>query len=352
MNLRNINLKSFFQRPITLDKIIFYISFCAFGAFVFFLFWFNSSFEVVNSGNNSDQVIQGNVSSLTGESCEKYNKRPVAIMMAADPSARPLTGISQADMIFEMPVTPGAIPRFMAVFQCGSPKEIGSIRSAREDFVPLAAGLGALYAHWGGERDALEKLNSKIIENIDALKYDGTVFYRKKGVKPPHNGFTTLDNIYGVSEKLNYSLENKFEGYPRDNKNETSKSLSNISNVIDINYPEPYNVRWVYDSQTSSYKRYRGGEPEIDKEIGNQVSVPVVVVMETRSKDLNKDYIAVETKGSGPVKIYQGGFYTSGTWKKNSDGISGKLYFYDDKNNEIKLRTGKIWIQIKTEKIL
>ena len=65
-----------------------------------------------------------------------------------DPEARPLSGIGQADVIIEMPVTPNSVTRFMAVYQCQTPKEIGSVRSAREDFIPLAAGFNTIYAHW------------------------------------------------------------------------------------------------------------------------------------------------------------------------------------------------------------
>ena len=87
--------------------------------------------------------------------CDNFSKRPVAVMMPVDQEARPLSALAQADLVFEIPISVDGIPRMMAVFQCQETKEIGSIRSAREDFIPLDAGLDAIYAHWGGESDAL-----------------------------------------------------------------------------------------------------------------------------------------------------------------------------------------------------
>src|SRR3989344_1934851 len=83
------------------------------------------------------------LSSLRGENCENYKARPIAVMLASDPAARPLSGVSQADISVEMPVTPDGVTRIMSIFQCNKPNEIGSVRSARVDFLPLVASFGA-----------------------------------------------------------------------------------------------------------------------------------------------------------------------------------------------------------------
>src|SRR3989344_6469508 len=64
------------------------------------------------------------------------NARPFAVMLSSDKEARPLSGISQADIVFEMPVLDIGFTRIMAVYKCAYPKEVGSIRSSRMDFVP------------------------------------------------------------------------------------------------------------------------------------------------------------------------------------------------------------------------
>ena len=143
---------------ISLNKILITAGVVALVFIISFFIWWNK--EITVTGLNPWQAQPGPKSSVSGLECANADRRPLAVMMAGDPETRPLAGIGQADIVFEMPVTPDGITRFMAVFQCEDPKEIGSIRSAREDFIPLAAGLGAIYAHWGGEKEALEKLDS------------------------------------------------------------------------------------------------------------------------------------------------------------------------------------------------
>jgi len=335
-------------RKLTLNKILVVTGSIALILIVVFWFWWGN--KEIEIKNEKISAITSNFprSPISGIPCENANRRPISIMMAADPETRPLSGINGADIVFEMPVTPNDITRFMAVFQCQDPIEIGSIRSARNDFIPLASGLGSIYAHWGGEREALQKLNGHIIDNIDAMKYEGTVFYRKKGIPMPHNGFTDLVKITNQAEKLDYGLTNTFSGYLHEEK-ELKKNISNIAEEIKIDYASPYNIRWAYSTQDDEYKRFRGGKPEIDQNNDSQVSTKVIVVMKTKSQYLSKDYIAVDTQGDGEALIYQGGTVSAGRWKKDPTALDSKLYFYDASGGEVNFLPGKIWIEIVPE---
>ena len=110
------------------------------------LIWLFNSGRSFTIGSSSGETVK-KPSSIAGLNCETAQRRPVAVMLASDPEARPLSGIGQADVVVEMPVTPNGVTRYMAIYQCQTPKEIGSVRSAREDFVPLAAGFSIIYAH-------------------------------------------------------------------------------------------------------------------------------------------------------------------------------------------------------------
>ena len=328
-----------------LNRIIIIIGAVALFLVVAFFFWLNETI-IINNDNGADEELKPE-SPLTGIRCANYTQRPIAVMMASDEEARPLSGLSQADLVFEMPVAPNGITRLMAVFQCEKPEEIGSVRSAREDFIPLAAGIGAILAHWGGEQEALKQLNSQIIDNVDAMKYEGTVFYRKKNTKPPHNGFTDWDKLFEKAESLNYNLTDKFSGYLH-GQEKISKNLSDIVSNISINYPAPYNIQWNYEQNTNIYQRTRNGEPETDKNSGKEISASVIIVMKTNSRFIRDQYIAVDTEGGGDAIIYQNGVSTSGKWFKNAGSLTNKLYFYDDNGQEIKFTPGKMWVEIVT----
>lgn len=274
------------------------------------------------------------------DNCDS-NTRPIAVMISSDPEARPLSSISQADMIFEMPVTPNGITRMMAVFKCNQPQEIGSVRSARLDFIPLAQGLGAIYAHWGGEHTALTELDGGIIDNIDGLHYDGTIYFRKKTIAPPHNGFTSYALLSEAIKQRNYRMENKAAAYLYTDDN-TSKGIQEPPPL----YTGHMQVQWQYDLQQNAYLRRRDGKSEIDHNTAQQVSAKNIIVMQTTQSPMSKDYIRVTTVGSGKATIYQDGQASEGSWHK--DSATDKLYFLDSQGKEIKLIRGATWVEIIT----
>lgn len=321
------------------NKAIFIVSFIALIFVLVFVFWWNKEIVVSkNSVNNPN----GPKSSISGISCDRVGDRPIAVMLAGDKETIPLSGIGQADMVFEMPVTPNGITRFMAVFQCETPKEIGSVRSSRIDFIPLARGLKAIYAHWGGEHEALDELNKGIINNIDAMKYEGSVFYRKRGVPQPHDGFTSFDLLYKKSEELAYDLKDNFVDYPH--KEKVDRNLSNLADSINVGYPDPFNATWIFDSATNVYKRNRNGQPEVNKNTNEQVSASVVVLMRTKITFWRDQYMRVNVTGQGVAQVFEGGIVINGKWKKDSE--DSKLGFYDQDGKEIKFLPGKIWVEI------
>lgn len=309
--------------------------------------------ESANPAKNSSQEQENKnfpISPLTGERCENANQRAIAIMLSSDEEARPLSGIASADMVFEMPVVDNGATRLMAVFQCDLPEEIGSVRSARDDFIPLAKGLDAIYVHWGGSHFALDKLKTGIIDNIDALPNPFNAFYRKPGILAPHNGFTTGEKLFNASEKLGYELENKFSGYPHLNLPASpelqrgEQPTTYYLQTIKIGYPGEFAVEYKYDNATNSYLRWRGEEKEIDKNNNEQASAKNIAVMYAQAKQIEGQYNDVKIIGQGKAEFYFNGGKIEGTWKKDSE--ASKLYFLDNSGAEIKFVPGNIWVEI------
>ncbi len=204
---------------------------------------------------NKEEEKKKDASPISGIECDNAKRRPFAVMLAGDLEAWPISGIEAADLVVEMPVVTDSITRYMAVYVCENPKEIGSIRSSRHDFISLAMGFDAIYAHWGGSYFALAKLNNKIMDNINALYLDGSVFYRKKGIAAPHDGFTTIERMEEYAKRMGYRLESNFESYKfYDTENPSSKD-----GKLSIGYPSIYRVDYEYNAKDNSYYRTKGG---------------------------------------------------------------------------------------------
>ena len=279
---------------------------------------------------------------ISGVRCKNARRRPFAVMMAGDLEAWPLSGIGKADMVVEMPVITGGITRYLAVFVCSNPSEIGSIRSARHDFIQFAMGLDAIFAHWGGSHFALDKLDNKIMDNINALYLDGSVFYRKHGIPKPHDGFATIERLVDYSKRVGYRLEDKFSGYQFYNE----ENPIDKDGMLTIGYPSIYRVDYKYDHKTNSYLRFKGNKKDKDKLDSKQISAKNVVIMYAFSRQIEGQYNDVDVEGEGKAIVYQNGWEIRGKWKKDKGDMRSKLYFYNDSGEEIKFVPGQIWIQV------
>lgn len=319
-------------------------SFLIFAGGIFYFLQNSYSFEIFPE--EIEELVLYPEHALTGKRCENYNQRPYAVMLAADTITRPLSGISKADVVIEMQVVKSSITRIMSLFACEEPQEIGSIRSSRHDFIPLAASFDAIYAHWGGSYLALDSLNKGIIDNIDALINPFNVFFRKDGILAPHDGFTSFEKLKNTAERLEYRQENIFEGYPRTELDQAQLREVDIPTSISIEYPFPYNVTYIYRKKTNSYLRWRGNKPEIDMLNDQQVEVKILVVMFTNSRQLDIDYNDVDVTGTGDALVFQNGNMRRAKWEKAEQPLSSKLKFLDDTGEEILFVKGNMWIHI------
>ena len=283
-------------------------------------------------------------SPLSGLICNDYDKRPMAVVLAEDPVTRPLSGLFEADLVFEIPVITNEINRLLAFYVCGQPEEIGSLRSARHDFVPLAMGLDAILAHWGGSHYALDLLDNQIMDNINALINPHNAFYRKIGVPQPHNGFTSVERLRRASRKLGYRTESSFEGYPH---LKNPQAQIEEEKTLTLNYTSPYNISYHYQPSDNSYLRFRDGRPEIDTLVDKQIEAKVVIVMKAESRQIEGPYYNdVDIEGDGDCQIFQNGQVLNCYWQKNKDSFSSKLYFLNEAGQEIKLVPGQIWVEV------
>ncbi len=310
-----------------------------------FLIWQKQTTFKFQQGQASETSANLPKSPISGLLCENAGRRAMAVILSSDKEARPLSGISKADLVFEMQVVEGSVTRLMAVFICEDPLVIGSVRSARHDFIPLAAGLDAVFAHWGGSHFALDKLKTGIIDNLDALPNPNNVFYRQSGIPMPHDGFTSMARIINTAKKLGYRTEGKFIGYSHLSESEFL-SGKRQAKVLRVDYSGEFRVSFEYKPESNSYFRFRGNLKEIDKNPGQQVEAKNIVIMRAESSVLEGDYNEVRVEGEGKAEYYINGGAFKGTWKKDKNNVASKLFFYSEKGEEVKFVPGAIWVEI------
>lgn len=263
---------------------------------------------------------------LTGLPMEpEYEKnRPVAVMLNNLKAAQPQLGISQADIIYEVPVE-GGITRMLGVYQTVEGVGIiGSVRSARPYFVELALGHDAVYVHAGGSQEAYSNLRSWSVDHMDGVRGgdDAQIFWRdperRKNNGYEHSLITSGENI------LDYLAKGKFPT-EHDGAWKDSQLFSENGTPTDGETAEHVKVRFSsyktgafdYDAASGKYLVSQYGKEHVDGSTGEQVSAVNLLVLETSSAVLdNVGRLRVRTTGEGKGAFFCGGRTVPIQWSR------------------------------------
>lgn len=296
-------------------------------------------------------------------------RRPLAVMIANHKEARPQSGLTSADIIYEA-VAEGGITRFMAIFYCNlSDVQVGPVRSARTYFLDWASEYDPLYAHVGGANTpgSADALGQIIKYSVKSLNQFGIGFptywrdYQRLGypVATEHTMYSTTQKLWEIGAKRGWT--DKDEDGVLWSKNfipwkfkDPSTSSGQVIKIT-VNFWESqtaYIVEWNYDSTTNTYKRKSGESDYTDLNNAKQIAPKNIVVQFQKESSANDGYegnihLLYGTTGSGKVLIFMDGNAIEGKWIK-SNRLSRTKYV-DSKGKEIEFDKGQIWIQTVPE---
>lgn len=314
---------------------------------------------------------------LNGEHFSKAKKakwekrRPLGIMVENSPDARPQSGLSSADVIFEA-VAEGGITRFLSIYYCQDAQVVGPVRSARVYFLDFIGGFGEypLYAHVGGANtdgpaDALGQLETMgwtLYNDLNQFSVGFPVFWsdteRLPRVATEHTMYSSTQKLWAVGIKreltnvddAGISWDTKFEKWLF----KEDAPLTNRKNKFKTSFGfwEDYHksdVSWVYNKNTNTYLRTNAGKKHLDKNTGNQLEAKnvVVVFMDERvAKDgyENGQHLLYDTLGSGDMLLFQDGTVIKGSWNKLNR--TSQINFKDAKGIATKFNRGLIWVEM------
>lgn len=327
------------------------------------------------------------------ESSVWETRRPIAAMIENHLDARPESGLSKADVVYEA-IAEGGITRFLTIFYCGASAEnvnVAPIRSARVYFINMAAGYGTdpIFLHQGGANNIcstcpggvkpITQSNPKVntVTLLEKLGWrggsDGNNFDGGYNIGYPivirnqyrldantaaaweHSVVADLDEVWKEAAERGYNYKDGDDvawtkGFKewtfQDGKASTSPTSADIKFDFWASMPG-YDVEWKYDSSTNSYKRYNGGSAHMDWEFDkSQLSASNVVIMfvkETGPLD-TEHHMYYEVVGTGKAIVFQNGEAVEGNWKKAS--ALDREVFYDTNGDEIKMVRGQTWIEM------
>lgn len=343
---------------------------------------------IVSKGETFENPINGMI--FSKEEAKKFqNNKPIAVMVNNYVVARPSSGLSKADIIYEA-VAEGGITRLMPIFYSRIPSVVSSVRSARYYFVQLASSYSPIYAHWGAAHvpdcqkapvtsssycppihgqvetepavDAYDMIVKLGVPNLDGGNYscdsENCAFGRdpnKVGKIPlEHTAFTRLPLIYELAKKIRpQDSWNTFTPFtPWKFKDEASlkdRGTVGKETPITFNYWDTmagFNVKWVYDSDKNEYIRYQGDVKQTDGLSGEELRAKVVIIRFTKQELVGdkKSHLYHDIAGSGKALIFQDGNVINANWaRSNPDTMD---VYTDLSSKEFEFVRGQIWVQL------
>lgn len=284
------------------------------------------------------------IAPFTGEQNESVaSRRPVMAVVNNHPDARPQTGLTEADIVFEM-IAEYDITRFVALYQSEYPEEVGPIRSAREYFVDLAAAYDAFFVAHGYSPDARKMLESGMVDHVNGIQHDGTLFQRSADRVAPHNSYITIDNVKKAMDDTQAFTEYRGQSpyYFYDSSENAKLEEQALSINVAYGSNELFTSTYTYDSKAALYSRSSGNRPTVDKETLETLTVSNILVFEAHHETLDSQgRQSIDLTSGGNALLFQAGGVREVEWSS----IDGMLVPVVD-GQAVKLLPGKTWIHI------
>ncbi|MCJ7840991.1 DUF3048 domain-containing protein [Lederbergia sp. NSJ-179] len=281
---------------------------------------------------------------LTGMPTEKAsNQRAIAVTVNNHMAARPQSGLSKADIVYEL-LAEGSITRFLAIFQSEVPERMGPVRSARDYYIDIAEGYHSLYIAHGYSPSAKKRLNAGEIDQLNGIKYDGTLFKRSSDRKAPHNSYISNENIEKGAKQEGYHLDELPSSLDFLTEEEVERLQGEQARQLQVAYSknDQFVANYQYDQESETYTRESNGEQTIDLETDAPILLDNLVVIEAEHQVIDeKGRRSIDLTSGGKALLFQKGLVKEIEWE-DSDG---RPLPYED-GLPAKLVPGRTWISI------
>ncbi len=276
--------------------------------------------------------------------------RPYAVMINCHGEALPQAGLDNAYMVYELMVE-GGITRMMALFKDVDVSKIGSVRSARTQYLDYVYENDAIYAHAGGAQDALDRIANERINDVDV---DGQYGFRDTTLNRAweHKLFTSTDLIKQGANNRGYRTTTEVHSllnYSADEIDLSSYEGSSVANNVSIKYSDYRTSNYVYDSENKVYLRKMNDTDNIDLVTGKQYTVKNIIIYGINYSGYCDHgycaYVKIDNVGSGEGYYVSNGYSIPITWNKSGKNEK-TIYKVKATGEELKVNDGNTYIQI------
>lgn len=281
------------------------------------------------------QIAQPLVSPFTGEPVTSLGG-VLAVKIDNIVYARPQTGLTDADIVYVLPVE-GGLTRFMAIFSSHFPPVIGPVRSARKDDLELLAQFGRpAFAYSGAQGQLLP-----VVEHARTVDlYAGLVggYYRNNQRIAPYNLYATTRVLLSEAKRGSKAHSIGFRFGPAPAGGQVTSSYS-------VSYPAT-NFTFTWSAGRGRWLVTMDGAPATTTDGGRLAPATVIMQRTTVHKSGYLEYgyppPYAETVGHGTAVVLRNGKAYNVRWSRPT--FKGGTTYTTMSGQRMTFAPGQVWI--------
>lgn len=300
-------------------------------------------------------VVEG-VSSTTGLPASGEEYTPILMVLDNAEDAYPHWGVSQADILFQIPNAGKGATKLMALFADHYPEQAGGVRSARGSMVPVAKAWDAAFAFAGGPELENTNVNPYKLMRTWGMTKSGRSYNLLGGyaervdfVKSPHNASAHILQIH--EDLLANGVEFEQRPFLFTDEARTEGETAEFIKVVHRGDDQKANsnaasyATYTYHAELGGYIRTNSSGDYSDRDTGEVIPFANVIVMRINF-GWNSGYVFLKKHmvGSGVAEIFQNGKYVRGAWFRKSQ--DDRIVFVGPDGKELPMQRGKSFIVV------
>ena len=255
-----------------------------------------------------------------------------------DFNSLPHEGLAEADIVYEALIEAGKT-RFLGIYQSSLPERIAPVRSARSTDISLIGNLSnPHFAYWGS--------NEGVGVEVEEAERSGTFVRQSAEVnssgafsRDPSRGNSPYDGVLNPA----YLIGDVPASAPIAVFDYGALPVTAVSTFGLRWETDGRVVEYLWDQQSSKWKRFQDGSPMIDSN-GIQLDSENIVLLYVDYSRSNADPNSpqAQSTGSGDGWLLRNGKIVGITWDRQFEALKWS-FFDDDTGESVNLDYGRTW---------
>ena len=279
------------------------------------------------------------------------NTRPFAVVVNNTPCAVVVQeGLNKAYLVYEFP-TEGSTSRLMALYKDVDDITIGTIRSARHNFIDFAYESNAIFVAYGYSERAERELKSGIIDNMNGMIEPPFWRNNPEGLASEHTAYTSIASDRDYAKQKGYSLTGDntiLLNYNPGDVDLSKKDGAITANSVSVPYGSIHTY-FAYDADSKMYVKNVNGEWIKDHATGEAITTKNIIVEKLDYGIIHNGvgyvYWDLYDIGTGSGYYITNGYAVPIKWSKPSRAAKTTYTYLD--GTEIEVSDGRTYIEVQ-----